>query len=186
MRDNAYAAHLLALAVLFTGSGPWLAPLPAQYSRIVEPAVPWDESEKLNQALERTIHFHGIDVDEKLDLAQVLKMLEKEYGLSFAVNEASFGAEHVDNVLKTKILEDVAIPEMKTVSLRTLLKRILARVPAETGATYLVRHDTIEITTGAAWYRALGFPEGTTSSLVKKQFKKTEIREALEELGPAS
>ncbi len=184
MTHTTRLALLLSSAILLTSFEPWVAHASAQSSSIIEPAVPWDESEKLNQALERTVHFPGIDADEKLDLAQVLKMLEKKYGLSFNVNEASFRAEHVDNVLRTKILEDVAIPEMKNVSLRTVLKRILARVPAETGTTYLVRRDTIEITTGAAWYRALGFPEGTTSSLVKKQFKKTELREALQELGP--
>src|SRR5262249_51766019 len=39
------------------------------------------------------------------------------------------------------------IPPMKT-TLATVLKKILARVPVPSGATYLIRRDVIEITTG--------------------------------------
>src|SRR5205823_4860248 len=39
------------------------------------------------------------------------------------------------------------IPEMNA-TLGTVLRKILARIPATSGATFLIRKDTIEITTG--------------------------------------
>ncbi len=181
MTHNTHVAGSLALAVLLTGFGPWLAPLRAQYTKIVEPAVPWDESEKLNKALDRVVDFPGLD-DEKLDLGSVLEMLEKKYDVSINVNEHSFNAEDLDDILKTKIVV-APIAAMKNVPLRTVLKKILSRVPALSGVTYLVRRDTIEIMTRLAWYQALGLTKVPTSGLVKKQFKKIEIKDGLEELG---
>src|SRR5262245_27398844 len=50
------------------------------------------------------------------------------------------------------------IPPMKA-SLAAVVNRVLSRIPAASGACYLVRKDHIEITTGAAARQELGLPK---------------------------
>ncbi len=69
--------------------------------------------------------------------------------ITIDVNEKAFAApkDNLPKVLETKICEDRAIPPF-TGTLSILLKKVLARIPAPTGATYIIRRENIELTTG--------------------------------------
>src|SRR5262249_13151667 len=83
-----------------------------------------------------------------MTLQEVLDFLADRYDLTFDVNEAAFRAEMVEDVLGKPVAEK-AIPKMYNVSLETVLRKILARVPSVSGATYIIRRDVVEITTEA-------------------------------------
>ncbi len=80
---------------------------------------------------------------------------------------------------------------MRNTSLATVLRKILARVPAPSGAVYILRPDSVEITTTAALPQELGLvisspedsPVGVAGPpeipLVWDVFEDTPIREAL-------
>src|SRR5262249_46023086 len=74
--------------------------------------------------------------------------LPARFDLTVDVNEAALKAEMVEDVLAKPVAEK-PIPKMINVSLDTVLRKILARIPSTSGVTYLIRRDTIEITTGA-------------------------------------
>jgi hypothetical protein len=54
----------------------------------------------------------------------------------------------LNDVLKTPVAEGDPIPPMHTTLCR-VLEKVLARIPVPSGATYLLRPDVIEVTTGA-------------------------------------
>src|SRR5262249_39782578 len=83
----------------------------------------------------------------KTTFIEALDQMAARYNLVFDVNERAFKFENVMDVLKTQIADPNPIPRMET-SLGTVLKRILSRIPAPSGATYLIRRDVIEITPG--------------------------------------
>jgi hypothetical protein len=145
------------------------------------PRFPHREDPALKKSLERTIHFPGLE-DSKATLKQVLADLGKEYNLTFDVNERAFRDEDVKDVLSTPIAACAPLPPMKA-TLGTVLRKILARVPAPSGARFVLRRDTIEITTSAAWLRELGLPPDTTSPLISTRFRNVPLRKAIEDLG---
>jgi tetratricopeptide (TPR) repeat protein len=102
---------------------------------------------EMEDSLTRTVNWQGID-DPKTTLAEALDVLHKQYPqLNFDVNEKAFENENLKDVLKTEVASPNAIPPMRT-TLGTVLRKILARVPVGSGATFLIRPDRIEITTG--------------------------------------
>ncbi len=101
---------------------------------------------QLRQKLSQSVDFPGLD-DPRADLGGALEFLSKRYGLVFDINEKAFEAEQLKDVVKTPVAE-TAIPPMRT-TLSTVLRKILRRVPAPTGTTFLIRRDVIEITTGS-------------------------------------
>jgi tetratricopeptide (TPR) repeat protein len=101
---------------------------------------------ELREALSKPVKFKGFEADPKMTLEEALNHLADRYDLTFDVNEAAFKSEMVDDVLQKPIAEK-AIPPMFNVSLDTILRRILARVPSQSGTTYIIRRDVIEITT---------------------------------------
>src|SRR5262249_30157216 len=68
------------------------------------------------------------------------------YDVSFDVNEAAFKAAGVSNILDVKITA-MPLPLMRNVTLSEVLSCILERVPADSGATFFVGRDEVEITT---------------------------------------
>src|SRR5260370_14170347 len=69
-------------------------------------------------------------------------------------------------------------------SLATVLKKILTRVPSESGTVYVIRRDCIEITTLKA-VRAEFYPgraEGDDPPLVLVSFERTPLARALTQL----
>ena len=101
---------------------------------------------ELRDLLAKVVKFGGYD-DPKTTLAEAIAQLQLKYDLNISVNEKAFKFDQVMDVAKTEIAVPTPIPEMKT-TLSTVLKRILARIPAPSGATYIIRRDEIEITTG--------------------------------------
>src|SRR5262249_46892269 len=102
---------------------------------------------ELRDLLSRRIDFLGYD-DPKTTLTEALDQLQKRYDMEIFINEKAFKFDQVMDVGKTEIAQPTPIPAMKGTRLGTVLKRILARVPAPSGATYIIRRDQVEITTG--------------------------------------
>jgi tetratricopeptide (TPR) repeat protein len=100
---------------------------------------------ELKKNLQKPVDFKGMD-DKNTTLQEALDFLADRYDLTFDVNDQAFKAEMIDDVMSKGIAADKPIPKMKNVSLETVLRRILARVPYP-GTTYIIRRDAIEITT---------------------------------------
>src|SRR5262249_28379348 len=95
--------------------------------------------------------------------------------------------ENIQDVAKTPITEQNPIPPMKNVRLSRVLDKVLSRIPVPSGATYLVRSDHIEITTGI-FQRAQvwGGGKGPFMSLIHANFDKTPLEDVLKELAEQS
>jgi hypothetical protein len=102
---------------------------------------------ELRDKLNKTIDFAGYE-DPKTTLIEALDQLAKVYDVAFDVNEKAFKYEMLNDVLKTPIAETNPIPPMRKTTLGTVLKKILSRIGVPSGATYMIRRDQIEITTG--------------------------------------
>jgi tetratricopeptide (TPR) repeat protein len=100
---------------------------------------------RLRQDLQKEIDYQGLE-DARATLSDALDQLSKRYGLTFDINDKAFEMDQLKDVARTAIAEQ-PIPPMRT-TLSTVLRKILRRVPAPSGTTYLIRRDVIEITTG--------------------------------------
>jgi RNA polymerase sigma factor (sigma-70 family) len=109
---------------------------------------------KIRDVLRKPIEWHGVD-DPKVTLIEVLDQLTKMHPVTFEINDTAFKAEGIENVADTKVANPNPIPGLKA-ALARVLERILARVPAVSGAAFLIRKDHIEITTVEAIRRELG------------------------------
>jgi hypothetical protein len=112
------------------------------------PAAAQTRRAELLERLRAPAKFNGFEADPIMTLQEALDNLADRLDLTFDVNEAAFKAEDIDDVLAKPVAER-AIPKMIDVSLDTVLRKILARVPAESGVTYVVRDSAIQITTVA-------------------------------------
>jgi hypothetical protein len=137
----------------------WLAIAAAQTTkvRIAEPAQPAKEVDKKElpskqvpdvdyvAVLSQRVNISSIN-DPKVPLDDVLKLLSAKYNLTFDINARAFANEGLKDADQCLIAEK-EIPPANNVRLETALRRVLARVPSTSGATFLVRSDVIEITT---------------------------------------
>jgi tetratricopeptide (TPR) repeat protein len=98
------------------------------------------------KALAKPVNYGGLE-DPKADLAAALDQLSKSYGIVFDINEKAFTFEAIKDVAKSEITNPNPIPAMRA-TLATVLRKILSRVQVPSGATWVIRKDTIEITTG--------------------------------------
>lgn len=141
-------------------------------------------SEAVADRLSRPVSFAGFD-DPKTTLADALEHLRMRHQLSIDVNEAAFKHAGIGDVLKTPVAE-TPLPKMANVSLATVLRKLLARVPAEPGqeATFLVRRDGIEILPQSALRAEVWGSQyqGPFLPLVHGRFEARPLREALQEL----
>jgi hypothetical protein len=137
------------LVGLFGVACSWSAAPPdkAEKPREARPAVRPLPTRAPVEILLQTVDFPGAD-DPKTNLAEVLEMLHKNHKLVTRVNERAFKAESVNDVLNTTVAEQ-PIPPMRA-TLARVLQRVLSRVPVSSGATYMVREDSVEITTRQA------------------------------------
>ena len=147
------------------------------------PALKADDIKKgnrdLRSRLNQTVEFSGFD-DPKTTLEEALNSLASQYSLAFDVNDNAFKGAQVQDVLTTPIAEK-AIPKMSQVSLEFVLRKILARVPAD--ATYVIHRDVIEITTEQA--KQTEWIDAKTPAplpLISIEFDKKPLAEALQEL----
>jgi hypothetical protein len=139
---------------------------------------------ELRHRLSNTVNFQGYD-DPRLTLNDALDNLSKRYNLTFDINEKAFELENVKDLGRTPITDRGPIPPMHT-TLAKVLRKILLRVPADSGATYLIRGDVIEITTTEAIRKEffadrLVMPN-PLPPLVSVDFDKVPLEEALKEL----
>jgi hypothetical protein len=154
-------------------------PAPLEKPAAAPPAAPDDYA----AVLARRVDFPGVD-DPKATLAEVLALMQNRYGVRFDVNERAFKNGEIQDVLKVPVAENGPIPPMQGVRLETVLNRVLARVPAASGAVVMVRRDALEITTGA-FQRLEVWGEGFTGPfppLVHARFDKKPLADALNEL----
>ena len=167
------AAVWALVVTLAVGGWTWTAPAPAGVR---------DRGDELADALARVVKFSGFD-DPKTTRVEALDNLAKRYDLSFDVNEAAFKFEMLPEVLKTEIAQPNPIPEMNA-TLGAALKKVLARVPVPSGATYVIRRDTIEITTVEALRKEIWGENyrGPMLPLVRGNFEKLPLQDALREL----
>jgi RNA polymerase sigma factor (sigma-70 family) len=141
----------------------------------------------LREALQKTVVWAGVEQDKGLTLKEVLDgLFAKRHDLTFEVNERAFKAEGVNDVEAVQIVETAGIGGGR-MAVATMLRKVLDRVPSESGATFLVRKDTIEITTAAAVRAELGVPKDRPLlPLVWEKFEKRPLRGALDRLADAS
>jgi hypothetical protein len=78
----------------------------------------------------------------------VLDQLGRVHELTFDIDERAFKHEMLTDVETTPVVKNNAI-KGGTYTLAERLKKILARIPVPSGATYVIRGDVIEITTGS-------------------------------------
>lgn len=132
------------LAIMLSAAAPAPSPRPAAASTPPEPGDGTIDTDL--GGLNRLINFPGLE-DPKATLSEVLATLAKKHDLVFEVNELAFKYEQVPDVLKTEVANPNPLPAMN-VSLETVLRKILSRIPVPSGVTFLLRHNRIEITTG--------------------------------------
>lgn len=104
--------------------------------------------------LVQPINYEGID-DPRSTLHDALEQLAGRYGIAFQINERAFKFDGIMEVEKFEIPSSKPIPSMKA-SLATVLKTILARIPATSRAIYVLRKDHVEITTANFFKAELG------------------------------
>jgi RNA polymerase sigma factor (sigma-70 family) len=101
---------------------------------------------KTAQLLAQKAKFGAIE-DPKETLLEALTGLADTHGLRFEINEKAFKSDSVQEVAKIEIAAQGPITPTEG-TLDAVLRKILARIPAASSATFLVRDDYIEITTG--------------------------------------
>jgi RNA polymerase sigma factor (sigma-70 family) len=109
---------------------------------------------ELRDALARPVEVEGWD-DPHTTLQDLLNQLQDKFNVQFDVNERAFKFESVDDVLKKELVSPNPIRPMKA-TLDVILRKILSRIPCDSGATYLIRKDHIEITTGRFFWAETG------------------------------
>jgi RNA polymerase sigma factor (sigma-70 family) len=122
------------------------------------PAAKQEQAERLRKwraGLTEPCQFHGMD-DPETNMAEVFEYLGRAYGFSFELNAEAFQADGVDDVRKCLLGREMR--RRQDTSLASILRTVLARIPAQSGAVYVLRTDTVEITTAAALRKELGMP----------------------------
>jgi len=136
----------------------------------------------LANRLAQPFNFNGFD-DPKTTLAEAIDQIQKRHDVNILINDDAFKSDKFQDVLKTEIAQPNPIPPKNNASLNTVLKMILARVPTESGATFLIRRGEIEITTMAALRKELGRePDELIPPLVYMHFEKKPLGETLRQL----
>jgi hypothetical protein len=139
-------------------------------------------SDRILDLLGSPINYAGLN-DPKATLDDALKQLKLRYGMKYEINYQAFNHEKVAEP-DTEVIAAVRQIRSMQATLGEVLKAILARVPVRSGATFLVRGDTIEITTLAAVQAEIWGPDfdGPFLPLVNLRAKKLPLNEALDQL----
>ncbi len=140
-------------------------------------------SRELRHLLDHPVRFGGFE-DPKTTLSEGLEALAQRYNLSFDFNEHAFKEADIKEVGKFEVASPAPIPAMH-MRLRTVLKKVLRRVSPS--VTYIIRDDTIEITTVQAIRKEFfaDRPDGPLPPLVAATFEKVPLQAALRELAHA-
>jgi hypothetical protein len=141
---------------------------------------------ELQSFMARAVNYPGLD-DVKAKLSEVLDEFATQYDITFSINEKAFAADGIADVFNVTIVQDgKPLPKLKNVSFETLLRKILSRIPCESGATCVVRNDEIEITTRNALHAEVyGDRPERDFPLVSAEFLKVPLKDALDEVAGA-
>jgi hypothetical protein len=140
-----------------------------------------ERMEEFRDALHRVVKFEGLN-DPKASLGEFLEQLADRYELTFDVNEDAFKADCVADAWAAPIAEK-PIPRLVKISLHSLLQKVLSRVPAESGTTFIIRGDYIQITTQSALRKEFGLDKDKPLlPLVIASFEKSALEDALKQL----
>jgi hypothetical protein len=136
--------------------------------------------------LKQPVKFNGIE-DPKTTVAEALDLLASHYDLQFDVNEEAFKEDGTADVL-TGLVAERPIPKMTNVSLETVLRKVLSHVPAQSGTTYILRRNVVEVTTQASVIREIWGDayKGPFLPLVTLTFDKVPLEDALKDLAAAA
>ncbi|HKI30783.1 MAG TPA: hypothetical protein VKA46_02745 [Gemmataceae bacterium] len=127
--------------------------------------------------------FRGL-ADPETQLGEVMTYVGAVYEVKLDVNEEAFRDRGFDDVRKRAVGE---LPAMGGASLDRVLRKVLGRLPVESGAVYMVRADHVEITTRAAQKDEVwGNYPGPYLPLVHADFEGRTLAEALRELSEQS
>ena len=111
--------------------------------------APLPRTIEIKNTLLKQVRWPGLK-DGDFKLSEVLEQLSRVYNLEFDINEKAFAADGVMDVNSQIVASaDKPLPPVNG-SIATVLKKILGRIPAGSTATFLIRRESIEITTGAA------------------------------------
>src|SRR5262249_38454882 len=115
-----------------------------------QPALPVADNTVLARHLEVMYvvqkEFPELPADPQTKLGAMLDALSTNssgfadpppFRLNFEVNKAAFKADKVDDALDTAFVSEKPLPTMRDVPLEQYLRKILERIPASSGATYL-------------------------------------------------
>jgi RNA polymerase sigma factor (sigma-70 family) len=153
-------------------------------------AKPAEEAAKAKKASRRrylldrltnTVDFLGLD-DPRTTLQDGLDYLSQQYDLTFQVDEAAFAEDIQNRSVLNEPIAQTPLPPMNKFSVDTVLRKMLARIPAKSGTTYIVRRDYIEITTKTKAKREAFRDWSVDAPLVNAEFAKRPLSEAVEEL----
>jgi RNA polymerase sigma factor (sigma-70 family) len=159
------------------------APAPAAGPDAKEERRP-KQDKQLSEMLKTRVQFAAVD-DPNATLAEVLDQLSKRFDIAFQINEKAFaaGGEGVPDVLQTPVAQPRPLTAMD-VRLATVLQKVLSRVPAPSGARFLIRKEYVEITTAAAIRDEFGIePNRPLLPLVWEVFDNVPLATALQALG---
>ena len=141
----------------------------------------------LQAKLAETRNFIAFE-DPKMTLQEAIDVLMKRYDVTITVNDRAFKYEQIVDVLSTLVAEQ-AVPAF-TGTLTQMLAKVLGKIPCPSGACYVVRGNTIEITT--ALFREAEFVRPSAGSedlpavarwpLVHAAIANTPLTEALRDL----
>jgi RNA polymerase sigma factor (sigma-70 family) len=116
--------------------------------------------------------------DPKQTLGETLALLTDRYDFVFEVDEKAFTEEGLSDVMQFALFAQRPLPGLKNVTLSTALRLILDRLPVH--AVFVIRKDTIEITTVRAYRAELGFdPDRPLLPLVWENIENMPLAEAL-------
>jgi hypothetical protein len=150
------------------------APAPDEKPGVGNPVVP---------NLLKEVKFEGYD-DPKTTLQEALEHLSDRFDLAIDVNEEAFKAAGMDDVFRFVVAGERPLPKANNVRVERVLRKVLSRLPVQSGATFLVRRGRIEVTTlAAARAEVLGDSDRELPPLVQAAFEKRPLEAALRELG---
>jgi hypothetical protein len=131
----------------------------------------------LREKLARVVAFPGVE-DPKTTLVEALDQIRRRWGVKWFLDEAAFRAEMVPDVGSTEVAQPNPIPEMRA-DLYVVVAKILARIPAFSGATFAVVGDYLCIGTNDGFQRWGIDPEPLPKPTPKEKRQAEDNRAAL-------
>jgi hypothetical protein len=148
------------------------------------PVAEENQTRHFRDALNKVIAFDGLN-NPQATFGEFLDSLSERCGLTFDLNEVAFRNENVPDVYSIPVA-DRPLPKMPKVRVERLLRKALARIPCQSGATFLVRRDAIEITTVNAAQAEVRPGGGVNLPLAQLDYEKVPLEEVLRDLSTSN